>query len=108
MAGVDRLQAAERRSLDLDRPDYRSVARDALGDPLAQQLVDQQFELVGSLELMKGPQELAIGRPKPSREKAVEVLPLRLRFFRGIGGRLVLPEHINVGVVVLPARVNRG
>ena len=45
---------------------------------------------------------------EPSRKEAVEVLPLRLRLFRGIVRRLVLPEHIDVGVVALPARVNRG
>ena len=108
VAGVERQQAAERRTLGLDRPDHAAVARHVLGDPLPQQPLDLLLEFVGVGETLVGPQILSVGRLEPALEERIQILALGAVFVRGLVGRRGLAKHIDVRTVALAAGVERG
>ena len=113
MLGAERRQPAERRALDVDRPQHRAALEHLLLEPAAQQLLDLDLEGVGALEIVEGELELAVGRLEPGLEEGLEPLPLLGDHSVGRlvveldGRRLGEAEHIDVGEGFLLARLDR-
>ncbi len=76
------VEAAEWRTLHLDRPAHHAAARDLVGDPLAQQIFQLRLEVVFRAVLIEGRLEVAALGKEPFLEEAFERLPVLLDLFR--------------------------